>query len=91
MTTFNQNKKTIKKHAKDMLKDSYASMLKKIDKALNSGVIDIDGYDPKDKPMIAPKCILMAILLDESRQYSARGTGYEKKVKREVKNIINFI
>ena len=41
--------------------------------------------------MILPKCILTAILENEARQYTARGTNYEKQMKKEVKNIQYFL
>lgn len=41
--------------------------------------------------MIIPRCIIMAILEHESQQYSAKGTSYEKRIKKEVKNIQYFI
>jgi len=41
--------------------------------------------------MILPKCIVIALLQNESRQYSGRGTSFEKRVKREVKNISYFL
>jgi len=89
--THNQKKQIIKKHVKGMLKDSYASMLKKIDKALNSGAIDIENYDVNNAPMIIPKCIVIAILQDETEQYSAKGTAYEKLVRRESDNIYTYL
>lgn len=84
-------KNKIKKIAKEILKYSYINMQTKIDTVLNSGAIDVDSWDPKNAPMIIPKCIIMAILLHESQQYSAKGTSYEKRIKKEVKNIQYFI
>lgn len=41
--------------------------------------------------MILPKCIVTALLQNESRQYEGKGTSFEKTVKREVKNITYFL
>lgn len=81
----------IKSHVIDMLNDSREAMLKNLDRVLDSGAIDIDAYDPKVERMIIPKCIVMALLEKESTQYSARGTSFEKKVKKQVRNIRYFV
>jgi len=86
-----QKKEAIKKHCIDMLNESHEFMLKKIDRALNSGAIDIDAWNEDDMPMIVPKCIVTALLQVESRQYEAKGTSFEKQIKKEVKNIRYFI
>jgi hypothetical protein len=85
------NKQKIKGLVKDMLIESHKKALKSIDKAINSGCVDIDGWDEENAPMILPKCILTAILEDEAKQYTARGTTYEKQMKKEVKNIQYFL
>jgi len=86
-----QKKEAIKKHCIDMLNESHEFMIKKIDRALNSGAIDIETWSPTDKPMIVPKCIVTALLQTESHQYEAKGTSFEKQVKKDVKNLINYI
>ena len=86
-----EKKEAIKLLAREMLNDSYLEMLKKIDKALNCGAVDIDNWDEKDSPMILPKCIVTAILQNESTQYEGKGTSFEKRVKKEVRNIRYFI
>ena len=84
-------KQKIKELVKDMLIESHKAALKSIDKALNSGCIDIEGWDEENAPMVLPKCIVTAILEDESIQYTGRGTSYEKQVKKKVKNIRYFL
>lgn len=84
-------KKKIKSLASDILKESHKAMIKKIDKALNSGVIDIDAWDEKNHPMILPKCIVTAILQDESKQYEGKGTSFEKQIKAEVAQIRYYL
>ena len=91
MKTIESNKSKIAELVKDMLNESHESMLKKIDKVLNSGAIDIESWDENKKPMILPKCIVTAILQNESTQYEGKGTSYEKQVKKEVKNIRYFL
>lgn len=86
-----QKKEAIKNHCIDMLNESHEFMLKKIDRALNSGAIDIEAWNENDKPMIVPKCIVTALLQVESYQYEGKGTSFEKQIKKEVKNIVNFI
>lgn len=81
----------IKKLVKDMLIESHKKALANIDKALNSGCIDIDNWDENINSMVLPKTILTAILEEEARQYSARGTSFEKQIKKEVNNIKYFL
>ena len=66
-------------------------MIKKIDRALNSGALDIENWNEKTSPMILPKTIATAILESEATQYSARGTSFERRIKRDVKNLRYFI
>ena len=86
-----EKKEEIKSLVADMLKNSYEAMIKKIDMGINSGAINIDAWDEKDKPMILPRCIVTAILEQESTQYLGKGTSYEKQIKKEVKNIRYFL
>lgn len=87
-----QDKKVkIKSLVSEMLNDSLNAMLNKIDKVLESGAVDVDGWDETHNSMILPKCIVTAILQNESMQYEAKGTSFEKQVKKEVKNIRYFI
>lgn len=89
--TNTQKKRKIKSLVKEMLKESHNAMIGKIDHVLNSGAIDIDTWSESHNPMILPKCIVTAILQDESHQYEGKGTSFEKTVKREVKNITYFL
>ena len=90
MTT-QEKKNKIKSLTEDMLKESFDDMIKKVEKALNSGAIDIDSWDENNNPMILPRCIITAILQDESTQYEGKGTSFEKQVKKEVKNIRYYL
>jgi len=81
----------IKSLVADMLNESYNAMINKIDRVLNSGAIDIEGWEKDCSPMILPKIIVTAILQNESTQYEGKGTSFEKKIKKEVKNIRYFI
>lgn len=87
----NSNREKIKQLVVDMLNDSHDNMIKKIDKALDSGCLDIEGWEADNSPMILPKCVVTAILKNESQQYEAKGTSFEKRVKKEVSNIRLFI
>lgn len=90
MTT-QEKKEKIKSLVEDMLNESHQAMLKKIDKAINSGVINIDDWDENISPMIIPKTILTAILKNESTQYEGKGTSSHKQVKKDSENILLFI
>ena len=90
MTTQDKKNK-IKALVTDMLNQSHEAMVKKIDRAINSGAIDIDSWSESNNPMILPKCITIALLEDESTQYNGSGTAFEKEVKKEVRNIRCFI
>ena len=81
----------IKSHCVDMLTRSLVEMTKKIDKALNSGAIDVDGWDPNVNPMLLPKAMVIAIMEDEADQYSAKGTSFETQISYESKNIKLFL
>ena len=89
--TNKQKKKAIKKHVLDMLDMSYLAMKKKVDTVLDSRAINIDDWSEDNAPMVLPKSIVMAILQHESHQYEAKGTSFEKKVKKDVKNISYYL
>jgi hypothetical protein len=74
-----------------MLNQSHKEMIKKIDVALNSGAIDIESWEEDNVPMVFPKTIVAAILQRESWQYEGKGTSYEKKIKKEIKNLHYFL
>lgn len=75
----------------DMLSESYQHMVRKIDEVLDSGSVDVDGWDENNAPMILPKCIVTAILKRESEQYEGKGTSFEKQLKKMSDNIKHFI
>jgi hypothetical protein len=61
-------------------------------KVLNSGCIDIDGWDFNSSPMLIPKSIIAAILQQEAEaNYMGKGTSKEKIIKKEIRNIRYFI
>lgn len=74
-----------------MLNESNAAMFKALDKVLNSGAVDVDGWDGDNNPMLLPKAIVTALLEDEATQRTAKGTRFEKAMRKEVKNIRCFI
>ena len=87
-----KKKAKIKKLVNEMLNDSVKAIKSRlIDKALNSGAIDIEGWSEDHSPMILPKSIVIDLLNHEADQYSARGTSFEKQVKKNVKNIGLFL
>lgn len=89
--TREQKKKLIRKHAVDMLKDSHRNAIAKVYKAIDSGAIDIDSWDEKNKPMILPKSIVATVLYSEIEQYLSKRTSFEKEVQKNIKNLRCFI
>jgi phage gp36-like protein len=85
------NKEKIIEITEQILDEAYIHMKKKIQKALNSGAIDIDSWDEKTNPYILPKKIVIAILEDEALQYNGTGTCFEKEIKKDVKNLKLFL
>jgi hypothetical protein len=90
MTT-QEKKEKIEALVIEMLNYSKDAMLTKINTALNCGALDIENWDENKSPMIIPKIIITALLESESTQYSARGTSFEKKIKKETKNLRYYI
>lgn len=84
-------KAKIKSLVTDLLNTAHEEMIKNIDKALNSGAVDVDDWDENFKPMILPKIIYTAIVIKASKDYEGKGTSYEKWVKKEVNNLLYFI
>ena len=91
MKTLQTKKDKIKSLVEDMLNESHEAMMKKIEKLLISDLIDIDNWDEFHNPMILPKCIVTAILKNESTHYKAKGTSFEKQLKKEVANLMNLV
>lgn len=75
----------------EMLKDSNKAMIKKIDSLLLSGCIDVGNWNNEAGKMVLPKCIVAALLDSEITQFSGKGTSYEKRNKKEIKNIRYFL
>lgn len=81
----------IKKHVKDMLMESFESMINNIEVLLNDDEEAVNNWEPNVNPMILPKCMVTALLEHESMQYQAKGTSFEKKVKKKVKELRNYL
>ena len=89
--TNEEKKAQIKLLVCDMLSESSKAMINNIDNVINSGAIDVDGWDAAHNQMILPKCIVAALLQRESTQYEGKGTSFERKLKKEVNNIKHYI
>lgn len=89
--TRKQKERAIKKLAYKLLWEAHKAMRDNVEKAMNSGAIDIDSYDPVDAPMIEPKTIVCAILINESDQFKGRGTRWENQMRKNMHNIIRFL
>jgi hypothetical protein len=90
MTTKEKSDK-IKSIVLEMLNESHEAMVKKIDKALTCGAIDVESWSESNAPMILPKCIVIAILQNEATQYDGKGTSFEKQIKKEVSSLRCFL
>ena len=51
------NKEQIVELVKSMLNASHEAMLKKVNEVLDSGCVDVNGWDKDNSPMILPKSI----------------------------------
>lgn len=85
------NKELIVNLVTEILNDSHRAMLKDLTKVINSGCIDIENWDRTNNSMVLPKIIATAILQHQSTQYEGKGTSFQKKIKKEVKNIRYFL
>ena len=85
------NKEKIEALANEMLEQAFPHLKGLVKKALNSGALDIDGWDENSNPMILPKIIVAAVLEEEADQYKATGTSFEKEVRSEIKNLKHFL
>lgn len=85
------NKELIVNLVTEILNDSHRAMLKDLTKVINSGCIDIENWDRTNNSMVLPKIIATAILQNQSTQYEGKGTSFQKKIKKEVKNIRYFL
>ena len=84
-------KQAIKKLVVEMLKESQEEMIEKIDTIIESGAVDVENWNENFNKMVIPKTIVTALLENESKQRDGRGTSFEKQVKRDVKDICNFL
>lgn len=75
----------------ELLKDSIERMNESIIKAINSGAIDIESWDPVNNRYMLPKTIIMAVLENEVYRHSPIGTSFDKQMNKEVKNIKLFL
>jgi len=75
----------------ELLENSIEHIKRNIKKSISSGAIDVDSWDEKVDFMILPKSIIIACLNEESDQYSAKSTCFEKRIKKEVKNISYYL
>lgn len=85
-----EKKAFVLKEAIEMLEWSKDNMLKSIERAIKSGSVDFDSFDPNAK-MVIPKTIMLAVLERESDQYKGKGTSMERKVRKNANNIKLFI
>ena len=89
--TRKQKEKRIKQLVNQMITNSSKAMKAKVDRAIRSGALNIDEWNPDHEPMIMPKIIVTALLEREATQYNGEGTCFEKVIKKEVKNLRYFL
>jgi hypothetical protein len=80
-----QKREKIKELTLTMLRQSYETMCKKVDTAVQT--LNTDNWDENENPMILPRCVVVAILENEPLQHNGTGTCFEKEMKKEVKII----
>jgi hypothetical protein len=75
-------KKQLKQKTRELIRESAANMRKNIEKAINSGAIDLDAYDDNYE---LPKIVLGALLRYEEWNYKM----HTDEGRREVNNLFN--
>lgn len=70
-------KKQLQKKTRELIRESAANMRKNIEKAINSGAIDLDAYDDNYE---LPRIVLGALLRYESFQYKMHTEEGRKQV-----------
>jgi len=91
VTQTDRKKEKITQMVVNLLLGSHEKMVEKISNLLNSGAIDLDSWNDKFDSMILPKTIATVLLQDESVQYTCTGTSFEKRIKKDAKNLKNFL
>jgi len=81
----------IETHVLGMIDEVSKHMKEKLKILFDSGAIDIESYDTENNRMVLPKCIISALLESEIQQYSGHGTSFEKRNKKEIRNLRYFI
>lgn len=87
------NKQKVKELSMEILSYIVSEMEKDIDRAINSGALDISKWDENVKPMVIPKSIVLVLITKQTYNTTLNGknTSLEKLVKSNVKNLLNFI
>lgn len=88
--TEHHKKNEIKKHVKNMFKQSENALDKKLGTLFLSGAIDIESWDENSNPLLLPKAILYAFLDLEKEQFMPGGR-LGKEVKKEAQNIKYYL
>ena len=82
-----KNQFEIKKHVESLLADAYINMEKKIERAITCDALDIEGWDPEKNSLVIPKTIICALLEGEIHNWDGNRTGFEKQIKKDVRNL----
>ena len=77
-------KTQLKKKIKELIKQSNKSMIKNLDKIINSGAIDLTQYENN---YILPKICICALFKEERFQYKP----LSNKARKELKNLEYFL
>ena len=89
--TIQDKKESIQNRVNELIQESFVDAKKLVSKAINSGAIYIENWTPEFASWLLPKIIATAILEKCAETYSPNGTGHEKTVKKEVKNLKLFL
>ena len=82
-----ENEIEINRLTTQFLADAYIAMEAKIQKAIRCGALDIDGWDPEKNSLVIPKTIVCALLEGEIHNWNGNRTGFEKQIKKDVRNL----
>lgn len=77
-------KKEVRKKTRELIQYTSKWMRRDLEKVLSSGCINLNNWESN---YLLPKTIMLALHQEQMRNYDGRGTSYERKIKKEAKNI----
>jgi len=77
-------KKQLQKKTRSLIFEASKHMRKNIDRAINSGSIDVSSWDNN---WLLPKLLLNALLMEEQHQYAPPAGMNERQYKKQIESI----